>query len=200
MRIFKLLMVFCALLLMASPANAIIITITPDTTFNWTGTSPQNPDAEDIATIVEYTGTLVELYKQDQGALADVGSYAPSYKTTFYNTPDDPEDATIEHVGGPYITGDPIYLLVKDGASNDPVWYIYDMLQLDLDKNGSYEYAWNGMDTIELKGFWPNQGAISHVSLYGTKQQVPEPATMLLLGAGLIGLAGFGRKKVFKKG
>jgi hypothetical protein len=42
---------------------------------------------------------------------------------------------------------------------------------------------------------------LSEVQFYGEigPAPVPEPATMLLLGSGLIGLAGYGRKKIFKK-
>jgi hypothetical protein len=40
----------------------------------------------------------------------------------------------------------------------------------------------------------------SHLEATGDTAPVPEPATMLLLGSGLIGLVGLGRKKFFKRG
>lgn len=82
------------------------------------------------------------------------------------------------------------YAIVKTGLGQTlggESWYAYlndygnDLLNVPPQPDGWLEF--------------PN--GVSHVSFYGGNP-VPEPTTMLLLGAGLVGLAGFGRKK-FKK-
>ena len=173
----------CALLVFAAQSHALVIdpALTP-----YCLSGPETSQDDINALIKEFIGTDEYLYKSEVG----VGEYGPlsdSYETEYFNTPSDPSDAAIEYTGGD-IVGVPAFLLVKDG-NQDPAWYLYCLSSL---------FGWDGVEIIELENFWPNGGAISHVTLYGSRQ-VPEPATMLLLGSGLIGLGFLGRKKLFKK-
>jgi hypothetical protein len=143
----------------------------------------QTSQNEIDSAIAASLGTSVELYKSNVGG-ADEGSFAGDYQTTFSNTSQDPSDALIEWVGPDVITN-ATHLLVKDG-NQTPAWYLFSIL------------GWNGLDDIQLLGFWPNQGAISHVAIYGGGDTVtvPEPGTLLLLGLGLVGLAATRRRKL----
>lgn len=158
-------------LLLATEASAAI-QITPATLKQWTGNQTANNQVnaavEAIIAAETGLGTPLELYKQDAGG-GESGVLAPDYSTSFN---DDLSGGTISWDGPNYITG-PAYLLVKDGKQV-PAWYLFDL------KDTS---NWDGMETLELSGFWPGNGSISHVSLWGyTYTAIPEPASMAVWG------------------
>jgi hypothetical protein len=109
------------------------------------------------------------LYKADVGDSNDDGTFGSSYDTLFTNTSSDPQDATILYLGGTFMDCSACYLVVKDGK-NSPAQYFFDVS------------SWNGTDTIQLTGFWPGQGAISNVAIWGQATPVPEPGSLLLVG------------------
>ena len=172
-----------ALAMVGLQAQAIMIKPTDcGTTYTcWEGPSgspANNPTVADIEAVTGST-SLVELYKSDVSGSAGIGfdslAFASSYDTLFSNSATDPQDALISYISGATISCPECFLLLKGGAG-EPNWYLFDIS------------FWNGTETLDLQGFWPQQGSISHVAIYGETSNVPEPGTLALLGLGLLGM------------
>ena len=93
--------------------------------------------------------TLTENYKQDAGG-PESGSLLGSYTTTFNA---DLSGFTIVYDGGSTFDRPTCVLYVKDGSPRPQ--YFFDLGD------------WNGTETITGSGFYPEQGAISHVDIFG---------------------------------
>jgi hypothetical protein len=177
---------------MALSAQAAVINLDPtspgiiggDTLTPPTGAANCEPGCVYDAFGLANDGSLELLYKADVGS-GDSGDFADSYNTVFSNTANDPSDATISYIlGQPAIVCPSCYLAIKDGNAT-PSYYFYDLS------------GWDGVSDIVLTGFWPNGGAISHVSIWGLEQpqfDVAEPATLGLLGLSLLGF-GLARRR-----
>ena len=165
-------------------ASALSITPSNPTPFLTFTSNSQSVITSQINAALNPDPTLV--YKQDVGQ-PEQGSFAASYSTSFFNTPTDPEDATISYVSGPTIKSSfsNIYLLVKDGNAEPFAAYLFDIS------------SWNGTESLVMTDFWLGNGAISHVTIYASgspSSQVPDGgSTLMLLGSALAGLGALRR-------
>ncbi len=173
---------------LAFSAQAATIQLNPGNTIDGTGYGPSNCEPECIFEVFGLAPDtdLKLFYKAEVDDGSEEGIFAGSYTTTFDNAPNDPQDALIEYVIGQLAMNcsGGCYLAIKDGNA-DPGYYFYDLT------------GWNGTDSIEMTGFWPQQGAISHVAIWGVHPpefDVAEPATLGLLGLSLLGF-GMARRR-----
>lgn len=167
---------------------AATITLTPGDCDDFSGgtveclSGNETSNAEILVVIAAEYPDLVEVYKSNVGGI-DEFQYADDYTTMFSDEPLDPENALIAWNGDPAdsISCPDCFVLIKDGNQN-PSWYLMELA------------GWDGKMDISLEGFWPDQGAISHVSLFSSAV-VPVPAAVWLFGSGLLGLVGVARRK-----
>jgi hypothetical protein len=189
----------------SAQAHAASIVLTPSTAgVIGADLGPANCEPGCVETVFGLpSGSLAGalLYKSDLGG-SDSGAFSASYSAAYFNTPNDPQDATVSWLeGSPAINCVSCYLAIK-GGNQSFSYYMYD-LALAQGSN----VIWDGLMRIIMTGFWPQQGAISHVSIWGLSngivsppvgtpgggtpgggtgaQQVPEPASLLLFAFGM---------------
>lgn len=178
-----------ALGLATSEASAGPIVLTPAGT---TCTSNDNSNMNSSSVLAQVqscfgaSSTALTMYYKANVGGQDEGTFANAYSTAFTNSKKDPADALISYLSGTAITCPSCYLVVKGGNSPGTVSQYFFNLG-----------TWNGVDALNLLGFWPKKNAISNIAIWGAPlpTAIPEPGTVLLFGTAMVGLWSRNRRR-----
>ena len=125
------------------------------------------------------------LFKNDTTGVGNTGTNTPGpFAGSYVLTQTLGGGELTYNAGTPVISSTPVWLLAKDGASQSPNWYGWNLTVL----------GWTGTQQLNLALGWGD--ALSNVTIWGPGVGIPEPATFLLFGAGLLGLAAIRRRLV----
>jgi hypothetical protein len=129
-------------------------------------------------------------------------------KTNTFDTNPDPNLASSgEATEDAWVAGILGYAVDRIDKINDPVSgekfadgydpkFAWDFVIVKYDSVWALYQDGSGLEKDNLVTVGPFEWGISHMSFFGsTSTQVPEPLTLILLGVGLLGVVGLGRKK-----